>query len=401
MAFPVVAVAKAAAAVLANEKTRRAAGWVLAAVLAPLILIVALVCGLISGAAQHNAAAADLIYYGGALPQSMPAGYRDHVGAMRSAFTALEEKIAAVSVMTENGNGLDAHWVKAVFFSLFFGSDTPSTVGISAFVDCFVRYEQRTRSVMAGDGAGAHEVEEVYTVAVPVAGPETVYTGIAALLGREITEVERENAVRVCGYTRSAGDTFSGAYERGGGGNLALDISLFTNPATKNNLDLTAYALHAWESGWGYVWGTYGEVLSASLLAYKLEQYPDGVGNYADFIRANWLESRTSDCAGLIKGYGWLNPNTLTLDYGSNGMPDISADAMYQNAAVKGNISSMPDTPGIAVWHEGHIGVYVGGGEVVESLGTRYGVVKTRLAERNWTDWLEVPSLSYEASEGK
>ena len=47
----------------------------------------------------------------------------------------------------------------------------------------------------------------------------------------------------------------------------------------KNAADLVTYAIHAWESGWGYVWGTYGSVLTDSLFAYKLEQYPDGVGS--------------------------------------------------------------------------------------------------------------------------
>ena len=67
------------------------------------------------------------------------------------------------------------------------------------------------------------------------------------------------------------------------------------------------YAIHAWESGWGYVWGTYGSVLTDSLFAYKLEQYPDGVGSYADFIRANWLGGRTTDCVGLIKGLSLIH----------------------------------------------------------------------------------------------
>ena len=89
------------------------------------------------------------------------------------------------------------------------------------------------------------------------------------------------------------------------------------------------YAIHAWESGWGYVWGTYGSVLTDSLFAYKLEQYPDGVGSYADFIRANWLGGRTTDCVGLIKGYGWLNPDNHDYrvwnqrDAGSWRQPDV------------------------------------------------------------------------------
>ena len=77
-------------------------------------------------------------------------------------------------------------------------------------------------------------------------------------------------------------------------------------------------------------------------------------------------------------------------------MPDIGADAMYYNAQVKGTLDTMPETPGLAVWRSGHIGVYVGDGEVIEAMGTAYGVVRTKLAERSWTAWLEIPYISYE-----
>lgn len=56
----------------------------------------------------------------------------------------------------------------------------------------------------------------------------------------------------------------------------------------------------------------------------------------------------------------------------------------------------MPDTPGLAVWKSGHIGVYIGSGEVIEAMGTKYGVVKTQLEGRGWTHWLEVPGIEYE-----
>ena len=154
--------------------------------------------------------------------------------------------------------------------------------------------------------------------------------------------------------------------------------------------------MQAWESGWGYVWGTFGNVLTDSLLEYKVEQYPDGVGNHEDFIRTHWLGGRTADCIGLIKGYGWLDTDTLTIKYGTNGMPDIGANSMYHNATVTGTIDTMPETPGLAVWMEGHIGVYIGGGEVIEASSTRRGVVKTKLAGRGWTAWLEVPYISYD-----
>ncbi len=174
-----------------------------------------------------------------------------------------------------------------------------------------------------------------------------------------------------------------------------IDISGYTDPATKNNLDLVQWAIEAEKSGWGYVWGTYGEVFDQTMFDYKLNQYPDEVGGYEEFIRQNWLGGRTSDCVGLIKGYGWLDAGTQTINYGTNGMPDIGADTMYENASEKGTIDTIPEIPGLAVWHEGHIGIYIGGGQVIHASGTRVGVIKTPLDQSGWTHWLKIPYISY------
>ena len=73
------------------------------------------------------------------------------------------------------------------------------------------------------------------------------------------------------------GDTsYDGEVAYGGSYDNRIDISQFVDPSTKNNLDLAAYAIQAWENNWGYVWGTYGNILTKSLFQYKLEQYPEG-----------------------------------------------------------------------------------------------------------------------------
>ena len=192
-----------------------------------------------------------------------------------------------------------------------------------------------------------------------------------------------------------SGDSYGGGIEYGGSGSTAIDISGFVSPTTKNNLDLAAYAAQAWENGWGYVWGTFGSVLTQSLFEYKLEQYPKGVGNYNDFIEANWLGGRTADCVGLIKGYGWLNTEKLTIDYGTNGMPDYTADQMYNSASEFGEMEDMPEMIGLALWKSGHIGVYIGGGYAIEAMGTKYGVVKTEVAGRGWQGWCKIPYIRY------
>jgi hypothetical protein len=156
--------------------------------------------------------------------------------------------------------------------------------------------------------------------AVPVSLHQA-YANLEAELGRMITEDDKSNINHIYSMIAGAagGGNYNGEFLRGDGSSIDLDISAFTDPNSKNAADLVTYAIHAWESGWGYVWGTYGDVLTESLFAYKLDQYPDGVGNYEDFIRANWLGGRTTDCVGLIKGYGWLSPETMTIDYGPHG----------------------------------------------------------------------------------
>lgn len=176
---------------------------------------------------------------------------------------------------------------------------------------------------------------------------------------------------------------------------VCIDISGFTDPATKNHLDLVQWAIAAERQHWGYVWGTYGQVLTEELLKAKLEQYPEDLGSYEVFIREHWLGGRTADCVGLIKGYGWLNADSLQIEYGSNGMPDLGSDAMYENATVRGELDTMPEVPGLAVWKEGHIGIYIGNGEVIHASSTRVGVVKTPLSASGWTHWLQIPYIYY------
>ena len=64
MAVSAGVIAKAAATVLSNEKLRKGIGWVLVAVLSPLILIIAVICSLATGGADHNNQAVAATFYG-------------------------------------------------------------------------------------------------------------------------------------------------------------------------------------------------------------------------------------------------------------------------------------------------------------------------------------------------
>jgi len=400
-------IAKAAAMLLSNEKTRKGLGWIVVAILAPIILIAVVLCSMGTGTADHNNHAVKASFYGATYSDEIPADYKVHVEDMRTAFSLLDSSVASVNASAADGIGLDPIRVKAVFYALCFGEDAPSRRAANRFVECFYTTEERTRTIQvtAQDGTVTTETE-TYIETVPLS-MDSVYANLASELGREITEDDKENINHIyymiaggtlpgTGGAYLGGGTYDGSFSRGDGSSIEIDVSAFIDPTTKNATDLVTYAINAYESGWGYVWGTFGSVLTEGLFQAKLEQYPDGVGNFEDFIRDNWVGRRTTDCCGLIKGYGWLDPETMSINYGTNGMPDLGANQMYYNASESGTIDTIPEIPGLAVWHDGHIGVYIGNGYVIEAMGTKYGVDKTQLEGRGWTHWLKVEYINYD-----
>ena len=170
---------------------------------------------------------------------------------------------------------------------------------------------------------------------------------------------------------------------------------IFTDPLSINNIDLVAFAQEACDDGWGYVWATYGQVLSRLKLDELAEQFPEEVGNEKTFIANNWVGRRTVDCAGLIKAYFWYDHSTGEIVYELAGYEDLRADELYETADEKGALDTIPETLGLGVWHDGHVGVYVGNGYVIHANGTHRGVEKQLLSETKFTHWFEIPGLQY------
>lgn len=175
--------------------------------------------------------------------------------------------------------------------------------------------------------------------------------------------------------------------------NTVIDIDL--SNTDKNNLDLVKWAQMAYDNKWGYVWGSHGNVLTANELKRLEKTFGSHVTDKEEYIKSHWLGRRTSDCVGLIKGYGWYDETSGIIKYGTNEMKDVTADGMFNAAVEKGPISTMPDIPGIAVWHQGHIGVYIGNGYVIHAANTYDGVIKTPITSSGWTHWLKVPYINY------
>ena len=156
----------------------------------------------------------------------------------------------------------------------------------------------------------------------------------------------------------------------------------------KTAAGLVAYAKA--QLGKPYWYGAFGQAASKEFYEQKKRQYPD---------RYDWVydgETRkVHDCVGLIKGYLWCeNPDDTTPAY--NASQDKSANAMYTACKTKGEMATMPDIPGILVFFPGHVGVYIGNGEVIEARSRRYGVYTSKLSERQWKTWGYCPYLTYE-----
>ena len=171
----------------------------------------------------------------------------------------------------------------------------------------------------------------------------------------------------------------------------------FTDKTTKNNLDLVKWCENAYKNGWGYVYGGYSQVCTKQYLDQQASLFPrnNEAGGEMRQVGEKWLGKRVCDCIGLIKSYAWYNADSGEIVAGSNGFTDCGANSIWSNVTESGPISSMPETPGLAVWMDGHIGVYIGNGEVIEAQGTAYGVVKTQLSGRSWTKWLKIPNIKY------
>ena len=170
------------------------------------------------------------------------------------------------------------------------------------------------------------------------------------------------------------------------------------------NKGLVEYAKKCLELGDNsvYVYGSYGNKLTTSFCDSKYKQYPK-VNTAARTTKYKKLcdgKHYGFDCVGLIKSYYWGGYGKTKYDSKS----DVSANGMYNKAKVKGNISNMPEKEGLLVQMDGHIGIYIGNGYVIEStISTKYakqshglgGVCKTKLKDRKWVHWLECPYIDY------
>lgn len=164
--------------------------------------------------------------------------------------------------------------------------------------------------------------------------------------------------------------------------------------------------------GQPYWYGTCLYKCSESLRERKARQYPShySTSRTARYRRDVAREKICADCIGGAKGYAWTNggqgvvdsigiPGSPKSKYASNNCPDKSANGMFKYAKSRnqpwGTIGTLPEVPGLALHKDGHVGYYVGNGYAVEWRGFKYGCVRTKVADRGWKYWYQLPFLHY------
>ena len=154
-----------------------------------------------------------------------------------------------------------------------------------------------------------------------------------------------------------------------------------------SNADLVRFCIG--KVGVPYVMGTNGRVLTKAVLNDLTRRNP-GKWFTASRLQAvrSWVGKRTTDCHGLIE---WFMAELA----GGKWTYDVTADGAFNSATVKGSIGSIPELPGICVRYKGHVGVYIGGGYVVEARGFDYGVCISALKKCPWTHWYKHPKIRY------
>lgn len=168
-------------------------------------------------------------------------------------------------------------------------------------------------------------------------------------------------------------------------------------PETPNKEDvmtaaqLIAYFQRAVDEGWGYVWSLNGELYTREKAEYyhKIQKPTNSNRDPKTYwltVCAKWIGKMAADCSGGIVG---------AIRTVIPGYDDRNANTFYAQCTEKGPIKTIPEIPGLCVWRDGHIGIYEGNGNVLEFRGADYGAVRTKLKDRNFTNWGRLRDINY------
>ena len=154
-----------------------------------------------------------------------------------------------------------------------------------------------------------------------------------------------------------------------------------------------------------YLWDGNGEYLTTELVNELAAKFPDWYTPEKKAVRLTLADKgiRGWDCIGIIKSYIWNDyhqDNTALFSEEEN----YSTRTLIKAAKVQGPIEDMPEKPGLILWKPGHVGVYIGDGQVIDVACIIHatdithhvgGIQQLPVEATHWTHWLEYPGIDY------
>ncbi len=155
----------------------------------------------------------------------------------------------------------------------------------------------------------------------------------------------------------------------------------------------------------------YDYTSASDLVSWCKEQYKKaniyrlgGIGRYENGVRI-------FDCVGLIKCFMWHDYSEKNASYYGKTCPDKNETGFFNEASEKGTIDTIPEILGLMVYQPGHIGVYIGNGQVIESTAAFEKKIvityfkgnhpDTSYKRTTWTHWFKMPYLNYDVQESE
>lgn len=162
--------------------------------------------------------------------------------------------------------------------------------------------------------------------------------------------------------------------------------------------DLIGKFQYALSDGWGYIYGKTHEMWSKEKQAEYAREYA-GDPDRENSVRygGKWAGKWVTDCSGLFK---WaFRELGGTIAHGSNSIWNDYCVAKGTLRAGKRS-DGKELKPGTAVFtssgdRHNHIGLYIGGGIVIEAQGCQAGVVTSKITNKKWTHWGELRGVDY------
>ena len=148
--------------------------------------------------------------------------------------------------------------------------------------------------------------------------------------------------------------------------------------------DLIGKFKYALENKWGYIYGTAG-------IKWTEARQKSTTNDMAKKYGAQWVGHYVADCSGLftwafkeLGGSMYHGSDTMFRKY------TTSSGALKDGKRTDGQ-ELLPGTA-VFVYKEadgkyGHVGLYIGNGDVIEAANTQKGVIKSKVSDKKWEFW--------------